>query len=237
MQWFLTIRTQGSYRFHTASDDGSLLYLNGERNNNGCHGEQERSSHHMTMAEGSHHLVVEMCEMVGGENFKMRHEGPDTHNSKIAVPASVREHELKFFEPGLECEHFYNQAQCHVPNLGVLTPAHPEVLSNIYMHNGNFPHVRQTDNFCIRCSGYVSINHVGNYRFYTASDDGSLLYLNGKRSRPAATSWWWRCARLVVPRILRCATRDAILVTPRSQCPRRFSYTQSDAASIAQLLF
>ncbi|CAE7326571.1 unnamed protein product [Symbiodinium sp. CCMP2592] len=180
---FLTIRTQGSYRFHTASDDGSLLYLNGERivDNNGCHGEQERSSHHMTMAEGSHNLVVEMCEMGGGENFKMRYEGPDTGNSKVAVSASVLKHELKFFEPGLECEYFYNQAQCHVPNLGALTPAHTEVVPNIDMHSGNFPHVRQTDNFCIRCSGYVSINQPGNYKFYTASDDGSLLFLNGER--------------------------------------------------------
>ena len=25
---------------------------------------------------------------------------------------------------------------------------------NIYMHNGNFSHVTQTDNFCIRCSGF-----------------------------------------------------------------------------------
>ena len=91
---FLTTRAQGAYRFYTSSDDGSLLYLNGEKivDNNGCHPEQERSSQSMTLAEGNHHLVVEMCERAGGENLKMRYEGPDTHGSKVAVPASVLMH-------------------------------------------------------------------------------------------------------------------------------------------------
>ena len=45
---------------------------------------------------------------------------------------------------GLECEYFYNHAQCSVPDFGSgLTPPHTEVLSNVYMHRGSFPHVRQ----------------------------------------------------------------------------------------------
>ncbi|CAE7618246.1 unnamed protein product [Symbiodinium natans] len=99
---------------------------------------------------------------------------PDTDNSKITAPKPP-------LAEGLECDYFYNQAQCGVPDLGALTPAHTEVLPNIYMHHGSFPHVRQTENFCIRCSGFLTARTQGSYKFYTASDDGSFLYLNGER--------------------------------------------------------
>ena len=46
----------------------------------------------MFLPAGTHHLVVEMCEMGGGEAFKMRYEGPDTGGSKVAVPASALKH-------------------------------------------------------------------------------------------------------------------------------------------------
>lgn len=36
-----------------------------------------------------------------------------------------------------------------------------------------------TDNFSIRYSGYIQINTAGNYTFYTSSDDGSKLYIDG----------------------------------------------------------
>ncbi|CAE7294515.1 rsgI3 [Symbiodinium microadriaticum] len=179
----LTTSKSGDYTFYTASDDGSLLYLDGAKvvDNNGCHGEQERSSHGMFLAAGTHHLVVEMCEMGGGEAFKLRYEGPDTGGSKVAVPAPVLKHEVLRASDGLECDYFYGQAQCHVPDLGGLIPSHSAILPHIDMHNGNFPHITQGDNFCIRCSGYLSTKNAGNYKFYTASDDGSLLYLNGEQ--------------------------------------------------------
>ncbi|CAE7766015.1 unnamed protein product [Symbiodinium sp. KB8] len=100
------------------------------------------------------------------------------------VPDDVNSNVVALKPPlteGLECDYFYNQAQCHVPDLGALTPAHTEVLPNIYMNHGSFPHVRQTNNFCIRCSGFLTTRAQGAYRFYTASDDGSLLYLNGEK--------------------------------------------------------
>ena len=131
----LTASSPGDYKFYTASDDGSLLYLNGEKvvDNNGCHGEQERSSESMFLSAGTHHLVVEMCEMGGGENLKMRYEGPDTGGSKVAVPASVLKHEVLRASDGLECDYFYGQAQCHVPDLGGLTPSHNAILPHIDM--------------------------------------------------------------------------------------------------------
>ena len=180
---YVSIRTAGGYKFHTASDDGSLLYVNGERivDNNGCHGEEEKSSNSKYLSIGLHHLMVDFCEKSGGQSLKMRYEGPDTGDSKVIVPASVLKHEPKAFAPGLECEYFYNKAQCKVPDLGALTPAHTEILPNIDLHRDKFPHVRQTNNFCLRCSGFVTTSTEGEYKFFTSSDDGSLLYLNGEK--------------------------------------------------------
>jgi len=38
-----------------------------------------------------------------------------------------------------------------------------------------------TDSFGIRYNGYIQINTAGNYTFYTSSDDGSKLYIDGNQ--------------------------------------------------------
>ncbi|CAE7932869.1 unnamed protein product, partial [Symbiodinium necroappetens] len=66
----LLTKTPGDYKFFLSSDDGSLLYLNGEKivDNNGCHGaETEKSSQDKFLGRNVHSLVVEMCEVGDGE--------------------------------------------------------------------------------------------------------------------------------------------------------------------------
>jgi putative heme-binding domain-containing protein/fibro-slime domain-containing protein len=45
---------------------------------------------------------------------------------------------------------------------------------------GRFPPTRLSDNFCVRYSGVIRCPTQGAYTFYTNSDDGSWLYLDGK---------------------------------------------------------
>ena len=73
------------------------MYLNGEKvvDNNGCHGETEKSSEEKFLGTNIHRLVVEMCELGGHEVFKMQYQGPDTHNSKITVPKWALKHATK----------------------------------------------------------------------------------------------------------------------------------------------
>ena len=73
------------------------MYLNGEKivDNDGCHGERERHSHHKSLSVGAHHVVLDMCEMGGGQNFKFHYQGPDTGVAKVKVPSSVLRHEAK----------------------------------------------------------------------------------------------------------------------------------------------
>eukprot|EP00439_Symbiodinium_sp_Y106_P033651 s2404_g4.t1 len=74
---------------------GSFMYLNGEKvvDNNGCHGEQERGSGDKFLKPGAHEIMVDMCEMGGGEVLKMRWKGPDSGNSKVKIPAAVLKHD------------------------------------------------------------------------------------------------------------------------------------------------
>ncbi|CAE6960652.1 unnamed protein product [Symbiodinium sp. CCMP2592] len=144
----VAIKNEGNYRFTTASDDGSLMYLNGREivNNNGCHGERERTSGNQWLTPGYHLVGVDMCENAGGEAMKLRYQGPDTGNRKVKVPSSALKHEKA------------------------------------------------------RCSGYLVIRKAGHYLFWTASDDGSFLYINGHRvvdnngchgERQRGSRWWW----------------------------------------------
>ncbi|CAE7754136.1 unnamed protein product, partial [Symbiodinium pilosum] len=179
---YLLTRMAGDYKFFLSSDDGSLMYLNGEKivDNDGCHGERERHSHHKSLSVGAHHVVLDMCEMGGGQNFKFHYQGPDTGVAKVKVPSSVLRHEAKLSD-GLECDYFYGRAQCQVPDLKAMTPAHTAILPQILMENRNFPNLWQSDNFCIRCTGHLITKYPGSYKFFLNSDDGSLLYLNGEK--------------------------------------------------------
>ncbi|CAE7843573.1 unnamed protein product, partial [Symbiodinium microadriaticum] len=82
---------------------------------------------------------------------------------------------------GLRCGYFYDKTQCQVPDLSDWTPAHEVVVPKIYMEHGNFPEVRQGDQFCMRCTGQLVTKKEGNYKFFLSSDDGSLMWLNGEK--------------------------------------------------------
>ena len=71
------------------------MYLNGREivNNNGCHGERERTSGNQWLTPGYHLVGVDMCENAGGEAMKLRYQGPDTGNRKVKVPQSALKHE------------------------------------------------------------------------------------------------------------------------------------------------
>lgn len=68
----------GSYRFWTASDDGSELFLDGERvvENLGHHPIQRRESAPIKLTEGWHALRITFFEQAGGEGLEAGWSGP-----------------------------------------------------------------------------------------------------------------------------------------------------------------
>ena len=74
---YIQIDTPGTYSFYTNSDDGSKLYIDGTQvvNNDGDHGEQERSGSRYLTA-GLHGITVLFYENTGGELLEVRYQGP-----------------------------------------------------------------------------------------------------------------------------------------------------------------
>lgn len=63
------------YTFYTVSDDGSALYVNGQKvvDNDGLHGNQERQGS-INLAQGEHEIVVELFQRTGGQSFEVTYQ-------------------------------------------------------------------------------------------------------------------------------------------------------------------
>jgi mono/diheme cytochrome c family protein len=76
-QGALLIDTEGTYRFHLGSDDGSRLLIDGKVvvDHDNVHSMQFKSGE-VALTTGRHSLVVEMFEAAGDEALKLEYEGP-----------------------------------------------------------------------------------------------------------------------------------------------------------------
>jgi hypothetical protein len=83
----------GTYTFFTASDDGSRLFIDGDRivDNDGIHPETERSGS-VYLTAGMHALRVLYFDALGGEILKVSYQGPGI--PKTRIPENV------LFRPG-----------------------------------------------------------------------------------------------------------------------------------------
>jgi len=77
-------------------------------------------------------------------------------------------------DAGLNVE-YYEGTWTTIPDFDSLTPISEEAASvpMAYIRN-------REDNYGLRFSGYISIETAGTYTFYTNSDDGSKLHINGE---------------------------------------------------------
>jgi hypothetical protein len=73
----IEIPETGDYTFYTRSDDGSRLFVDGERvvNNDGIHAPQTDSGT-VTLSEGTHDITVTYFENDGGEELTVEWDGP-----------------------------------------------------------------------------------------------------------------------------------------------------------------
>ncbi len=103
---YIDIPKDGLYTFYLSTNDGSMLFLNGEEfiNNDGPHGEREVSSA-TSLREGKHKIGLKYFQLGGGHLLKVFWKGSGFE--KTEIPASVLFHlkkmtvELNFFSvPG-----------------------------------------------------------------------------------------------------------------------------------------
>ena len=76
--------------------------------------------------------------------------------------------------PGLEYEYFEGAFNA-LPDFDQLQVVESGVVSGLDLSPRN-----QNDNFAFRFSGQIQIDTAGSYNFFTASDDGSQLFINGQ---------------------------------------------------------
>jgi hypothetical protein len=78
----------GEYSFYTTSDDGSRLYIDGQRvvDNGGPHGPEEKSGT-VRLAAGGHRLTVTFFEQGGGESVSAAWQGPSVAKQEIPPAA------------------------------------------------------------------------------------------------------------------------------------------------------
>jgi hypothetical protein len=85
---YISIETAGTYTFHTTSDDGSQLTIDGTLvvNNDGLHGPAEVSGD-ITLSVGRHSIQVDYFEAIGGAVLEASYEGPGI--AKQIIPVNV----------------------------------------------------------------------------------------------------------------------------------------------------
>ncbi|CAL1518078.1 fibronectin type III domain-containing protein [Chitinophaga sp. MM2321] len=69
---------------------------------------------------------------------------------------------------------YYEASYTTLPDFNTLTPVKSGITPNVNLD------IRQRDvNYALKFSGYINIPTTGQYTFYTSSDDGSKLYIDG----------------------------------------------------------
>jgi len=182
---FVHIEKPGNYLWCTSSDDGSTLDVNGERvvNNDGLHGTKEMCGH-LTLTAGDFPVVAFGFERNGHAHMTVKYAGPDTGGGKVLVPS------VKYPDAPLDIPYKgwrmttyrgpHNMAR--TPRVEGLTPVGSTYVQYVHQDGGQFslavagtPH----DHFVWRFEGVIKIEKEGEYKFCTASDDGSLLFVKG----------------------------------------------------------
>ncbi len=186
----ISVTDDGDYTFYIQSDDGSRLYINDQMivDHDGLHPIQPVRSGVVALAPGEHKIRVEFFEKSGKDDLIVSWSGPgfgrqviaDTALAANAVDstsgapangtttseysvASVWDYDLYFG--------FWNA----LPDFASLTPAVTSVTSDLDLSVSPV-----NSKFAIRFRGSIDIGEAGAYTFYTESDDGSQLLIDGQ---------------------------------------------------------
>jgi hypothetical protein len=172
----ISVASAGDYTFNTTSDDGSLLFIDGQLvvNNNFSQGETLRSGT-ITLSAGQHTMEVQYYQGGGGDYLT------------ATLPAGVSYVADQFNPEGLPLLNIYQDPG----PLGSLAPplleAGATLAGSIPTTNVNFGATTSnwfpfglTQNFSAEMLAYFVIPTSGFYTFSTGSDDASYLFIDGQ---------------------------------------------------------
>jgi hypothetical protein len=187
----ISIETAGKYTFSTTSNAGSHLYIDGAMvvNNGGLHSTKTESGT-VDLAEGYHMIKADWFENGGGPSMALQYNGPDTGGQEADVQATHFQRQSKNLPDPLALGMkrgwqgriwFFDGALSKVPpNLDSIKPDLLVVNPNLDLGNEEFKALGcPDDRFAAVFTGSVQIWTPGFYDFWTESDDGSHLYVDG----------------------------------------------------------
>ncbi len=121
----------------------------------------------------AHFLVDPLAARPSGRmpSLKLSHE----EARAIAVYLLRAEARAGGLEPGLRSEYFEGKCESAASNFSKLT----RVSGGTTLDLSQLPEHREND-FAVRWSGLLEVAKAGRYEFFTRSDDGSVLYVDGK---------------------------------------------------------
>ena len=186
----LKVKTAGKYKFCTTSDDGSLFYVDGTLvvNNDGLHGARQRCGY-ITLDASTHKMFIPGFQHYGGAFMRAMYQGPDTggvlrylRSDSAAAPKKVAKSRwlMRMFKsPSWGLRSMSDSNWRWLDYVGKAEIREIQLSSDRDFRNK----IRQTpgSNYAWVIYGKVKVTGGGKYQFCTTSDDGSFLYVDGKR--------------------------------------------------------
>ncbi|SFF26733.1 PA14 domain-containing protein [Spirosoma endophyticum] len=185
---YVSVPTDGVYTFYSSSDDGTKLLIGSTEvvNNDGGHGDQERSGT-IGLKAGLHALSVLYLQIDGGQALRVSYSGPGINKQEIPASSLWRVAINPAPQPpavtlrdadnpanavaGLDYG-YYESYWTSLPDFTTLTPVKTGVSSTPTIAVRS-----RDDSYGLRFKGYVSVPADGVYTFYTSSDDGTKLLI------------------------------------------------------------
>ncbi len=167
----INVPADGNYTFYTSSDDGSKLFIDGNRivDNDGLHGTRTRSGSTWLKA-GPHNLVVTFFERSGGDEIFAQWSGNGIAKQPVEpwlLPLPNRD--------AVTYDYFEGN-WTNLPDFDALTAVSSGTINNFTLA----PKLRN-DNYGFRFNSKLNIPKSADYTFYLGSDDGSQLYIDGEK--------------------------------------------------------
>jgi hypothetical protein len=199
----ITVPASGEYQFKTASDDGSMLYIDQQEvvNNDGNHGTTEVAGDPVTLAAGPHSIVITFYENGGGEALMVSWTPTPGAGDFVPLSSDVLSNRIGcschgglYFEAYAGEEPYFHNALMEIADTAsadiwvagwMPMVQHDEHTDEIWYENDDafvteIDEFDQLDHYVLRWRGQITIATPGDYGFKTASDDGSLLMIDGE---------------------------------------------------------
>ncbi|MEL7429485.1 MAG: PA14 domain-containing protein, partial [Pseudomonadota bacterium] len=186
----------GTYTFSTRSDDGSILYVNGQSvvSNDGLHSARTQSGE-VVLTAGTHSIEIVFFENFGGDVLEVSFAGPDTGGQVVDLVGSGHVGEqvsvVETIAPsditvtgllsGLQYEFFdFAPDGFTVFNIPGVNADHTGIAQTLDVSGLAQELTGSQDTYSVRFTGELYVAEVGEYNFSSLSDDGFALLINGE---------------------------------------------------------